>query len=280
MVSDALQDVLRDPEKRPLFKRPKVISEEEINSRVLENYFRTVDINLVRRGMGFRPAKSVEFGKTDQSMLNHIRNGVFFLLRFNDALKRLGVIALDEIGLRECIALFVVHDLHKLDYGEMDEDGQKNSMENEFDIPEDVVKKYVEEMHLSEFAPELRDDDYYSVAVALHKSRFSRPGARTSRFMDLEPFLYLMDTMASCSSPEEAASPRALRALRDGFPQDAAEKQLNLQYHRLDDVKGILTGLLNKSIAEVLEECGACNADDVSGWVRLSRKGESESVHL
>ncbi|MBC7080257.1 MAG: type I-D CRISPR-associated protein Cas10d/Csc3 [Methanothrix sp.] len=255
MVSDALQDLLRDPEKRSLLKRRGEVS-EDINSRVLENYFRIVDINLVRTGMCFRPAKSVEFGKTDQSMLNHIRNGVFFLLRFNDALKRLGVRALDEAGLRECIALFVVHDLHKLDYGEMDEDSQKNSMENEFDIPEDVVKKYVEEMHLSEFARELRDDDYYSVAVALHKSRFSRPGARTSRFMDLEPFLYLMDTMASCSSPEEAASPRALRALRDGFPQDAAEKQLNLQYHRLDDVKGILTGLLNKSIAEVLEESG------------------------
>lgn len=255
MVSDALQDLLRDPEKRLSLKRREAVS-EDINSRVLEKYFRIVDINLVRSGMCFMPAKSVEFGKTDQSMLNHIRNGVFFLLRFNDALKRLGVRALDEAGLRECIALFVVHDLHKMDHGEMDEHGQKSSMENEFDLPEDAVRTYVEEMHLRELAPELSDDDYYSVAVALHKSRFSRPGARTSRFMDLEPFLYLMDTMASCSSPEEAASPRALRALRDGFPQDAAEKQLNLQYHRLDDVKGILTGLLNKSIAEVLEESG------------------------
>lgn len=206
MVSDALQDLLRDPEKRSLLKRRGEVS-EDINSRVLENYFRIVDINLVRSGMCFRPAKSVEFGKTDQSMLNHIRNGVFFLLRFNDALKRLGVRALDEAGLRECIALFVVHDLHKMDYGEMDEHDQKSSMENEFDIQVDAVRTYVEEMHLKELAPELGDDDYYSVAVALHKSRFSRPGARTSRFMDLEPFLYLMDTMASCSSPRRRRLP-------------------------------------------------------------------------
>ena len=32
--------------------------------------------------------------------------------------------------------------------------------------------------------------------------------------------------------------------------------QLNLQYHRLDDVKGILSGIINKSVADVLQEQG------------------------
>ncbi len=226
---------------------------ENINYRILKDYLKIVDFNLVRSGMSFRTAKSIEYGKTDQSMLNHIRNGVFFLLRFNDALKQLNVSALNEAELKDCIALFVVHDLHKLD--EEESDGNK-SMDKEFEISRNRVKSYVEEMHLREFAPDLEDDDYYSVAVALHKSRLSRPDVRTSRFMDLEPFLYLMDTMASCTSPEEAASERSLRALRDGFPMDRAEEQLNLQYHRLDDVKGILTGLLNKSVAQVLEDMG------------------------
>ena len=91
-------------------------------------------------------------------------------------------------------------------------------MENEFEIPEVLLKRFIEEMHLRDFAPGLKDEDYFSVAVALHKSRFSRSGARTSLFMDLEPFLYLMDNMASCASPEEAVSARSLTALRDGFP--------------------------------------------------------------
>ena len=203
--------------------------------------------------MAFKPAKSIEFGKTDQSMLNHIRNGILFLLRFNDALEQLDVRSLDEKGLRECIALFVVHELHKLESGEWMEDEEAierpDSMVNEFDIPEAMVKRFVEKMHLRDFAPELEDEDYFSVAVALHKSRFSRSGARTSHFMDLEPFLYLMDNMASCASPEEAVSARSLTALRDGFPQDSPESQLNLQYHRLDDVKGILSGIINKSVA-------------------------------
>ena len=129
-------------------------------------------------------------------------------------------------------------------------------MENEFEIPEVLLKRFIEEMHLRDFAPGLKDEDYFSVAVALHKSRFSRSGARTSLFMDLEPFLYLMDNMASCASPEEAVSARSLTALRDGFPQDSANAQLNLQYHRLDDVKGMLSGILNKSVADVLQEQG------------------------
>jgi len=268
MASDAYQDIsrdIRDTERiSNLLDNLKIESKEdhrdESKFEIFQEYLKTVDIHLVKRGMAFKPAKSIEFGKTDQSMLNHIRNGILFLLRFNDALKKLDVRSLEEKGLRECIALFVVHELHKLESGEWMEDEEaierQDSMMNEFDISEAMVKRFVEVMHLRDFAPELGDDDYFSVAVALHKSRFSRSGARTSHFMDLEPFLYLMDNMASCASPEEAVSARSLKALRDGFPQDSANAQLNLQYHRLDDVKGILSGILNKSVADVLQEQG------------------------
>ncbi|MCX6677033.1 MAG: type I-D CRISPR-associated protein Cas10d/Csc3 [Methanothrix sp.] len=261
MVADSFQDLLKDPNGliKIYRKREKKLIEEPEPELFVE-YLKTVDLHLVKRGMAFKPAKSIEFGKTDQSMLNHIRNGILFLFRFNDALKQLDVRSLDEKGLRECIALFVVHELHKLESGEWMEDEEAierpDSMVNAFDIPVAMVKRFVEEMHLRDFAPELEDEDYFSVAVALHKSRFSRSGARTSHFMDLEPFLYLMDNMASCASPEEAVSDRSLAALRDGFPQDSAEVQLNLQYHRLDDVKGILSGIINKSVAHVLQEQG------------------------
>jgi len=261
MVADSFQDMLMSPNGLNEIYRKKDKKLVEDAERVLfEEYLKIVDIHLVERGMAFKPAKSVEFGKTDQSMLNHIRNGILFLLRFNEALEKLNARPLDENGLRECISLFVVHDLHKLKYGEwkQDEDSLEmlGTMENQFEIPESVLKEFIEEMDLKDFAPSLKDEDYFSVAVALHKSRFSRSGARTSHFMDLEPFLYLMDNMASCASPEEAVSARSLTALRDGFPQDSPEAQLNLQYHRLDDVKGILSGIINKSVADVLTKQG------------------------
>ncbi len=261
MVADSFQDILRDQKRWEEFSsRMENRSKEKPESGLFEEYLKTVDIHLVEQGMAFKPAKSVEFEKTDQSMLNHIRNGILFLLRFNEALEKLDARPLDKNGLRECIALFVVHDLHKLKFGEwkQDEDALEmlEIMENQFEIPEEILKGFIDEMYLRDFAPSLTDEDYFSVAVALHKSRFSRPGARTSRFMDLEPFLYLMDTMASCASPEDAVSARSLTALRDGFPQDSPESQLNLQYHRLDNVKGILSGIINKSVADVLQDQG------------------------
>ncbi|NMC10036.1 MAG: type I-D CRISPR-associated protein Cas10d/Csc3 [Methanothrix sp.] len=261
LVADSFQDILRDRKRlKELNSKMEGRSQEAAKSGLFEEYLNAVDVHLVERGMAFKPAKSVEFGKTDQSMLNHIRNGILFLLRFNKALEKLDARPLDKNGLKECIALFVVHDLHKLKFGEwkQDEDALETleTLENQFEIPEDALKEFIDEVHLRDFAPGLKDEDYLSVAVALHKSRFSRSGARTSRFMDFEPFLYLMDSMASCASPEEAVSARSLTALRDGFPQDSPEDQLNLQYHRLDDVKGILSGIINKSVADVLQEQG------------------------
>ncbi|MFZ2497401.1 type I-D CRISPR-associated protein Cas10d/Csc3 [Methanosarcina sp.] len=255
MVSDALQDQIRS---RKVIQDLSLTTDERKrdNTDLFEEYLKEVDIHLVEMGMAFKAAKSVEFGKTDQSMLNHIRAGILFLLRFNEALQKLNILSLDKERLRDCMALFVVHDLHKLKYEEFMDEGlpeEHNHIEYEFEIPKEAVLNFVNMTGLRKFAPSLRDEDYFSVAVALHKSRFSRSGARTSRFMDMESFLYLMDNMASCSSPEEAASIRSLTALRDGFPQNSPEEQLNFQYHLLDDVKGILTGIVNKSVADLME---------------------------
>lgn len=284
MVSDGLQDIFRDRKRlKEMEDRLDKTSFEKPESGLFEEYLKIVDIHLVERGMAYKPAKSVEFGKTDQSMLNHIRNGILFLLRFNEALDKLSERPLDSNGLRECISLFVVHDLHKLKYGEwkLDDDLLElpDTMGNQFEIPTSVFLEFIKEMHLRDFAPSLKDEDYFSVAVALHKSRFSRSGARTSRFMDLEPFLYLMDTMASCASPEDAVSPRSLTALRDGFPQDSVDSQLSLQYHRLDDVKGILSGIINKSVADVLEEQGLIMLMAYQdGCVYLSKGAENAKI--
>ena len=99
MVADSFQDILRDRKRlREMnFKRDnKSLSEPEPEPGLFEEYLKTVDIHLVERGMAFKPAKSIEFGKTDQSMLNHIRNGILFLMRFNEALGKLNARPLDE----------------------------------------------------------------------------------------------------------------------------------------------------------------------------------------
>lgn len=101
MVSDSLQDIFRDRKRlREMDLKRDNKSFEELEPGLFEEYLNAVDIHLVERGMAFKPAKSVEFGKTDQSMLNHIRNGILFLMRFNEALGKLNARPLDKNGLR------------------------------------------------------------------------------------------------------------------------------------------------------------------------------------
>lgn len=177
MVADALQDIFRDRKKlREMEDKMNKPSVEEPGSELFEDYLKTVDIHLVERGMAFKPAKSVEFGKTDQSMLNHIRNGILFLLRFNEALGKLGVRTLDGNGLRECISLFVVHDLHKLKYEEwkLDDDLLElpDTMENEFEVPKSAITNFINEMHLGDFAPSLKDEDFFQLQLHFIRAGF------------------------------------------------------------------------------------------------------------
>src|SRR6056297_1473492 len=96
--------------------------------QVLEAYRTEIDPLLVNE-WAYKQAKSVEHSKTDQSLVSHVRNGVFALAQINEVIAEFGSYELDETDLRDTIALFVVHDLHKLD-AERDADPKSR-----FDIP-------------------------------------------------------------------------------------------------------------------------------------------------
>jgi CRISPR-associated protein Csc3 len=80
----------------------------------LAEFLSDVDPKLLDEGWGFEIAKGVEYGgQTDQSMINHVRNGVFALSRLNEVVPEFGAYELDDSELRQATALFVIHDLHK-----------------------------------------------------------------------------------------------------------------------------------------------------------------------
>ncbi|MDD4677554.1 MAG: hypothetical protein PHH97_08165, partial [Candidatus Cloacimonetes bacterium] len=79
--------------------------------RVLSDYFVLVDPAIRASRYALRPAKSVEYGKVDQPMLSHIRNGVWAMVELNRCLSEMGSnLVLSQEELREAIALFAVHD--------------------------------------------------------------------------------------------------------------------------------------------------------------------------
>lgn len=217
--------------------------------RVLEAYVRDIDAELLDIGWGFVSAKSVEYGKTDQPMVNHVRNGVFALAQLNKIVPALGGRELNEKQLRRVVALFVMHDLHKL-RGEQ-------AREDEYEIEESAVRPLVERLELQSFTKVNSDDepltitDFHACAVDHEDSERSKPGHSTRTYDRLRPFVRLADAFASSDSPEAAVEQRNQDALAKAYP---GLPDLSLRYHALDDVKGVFTNLLNGVISATLHE--------------------------
>lgn len=222
----------------------EVEDDRSVEETVLEDFRTSVDPKLVDAGWGFEAAKSVEWGKTDQSLLNHVRNGVFALAQLNDAVRSFGGYTLDEEDLRAAVALFTVHDIHKLD-PERDADP-----ESRFDISTEEVKQYVEAFGLNDFAPVLTAKDFRSCAIDHHDDWTANHDQTTRQFDDLRPFIRVADALASCDTPEAATT----KSVQMAIDRTYLKSDFKIRCHVLDDVKGILTNLLNAAISEQLGE--------------------------
>lgn len=209
---------------------------------IAEVYLTALDPNLIELGWTFKGAKTVEFGYQDQSLLNHVRNGVYLLLQLNELTSDIdGTRSLDDAELRNAIAMFVAHDLHKT--------RETEGPEDEFDIPRDTVEEFVSDVGLLDFAPELTIDDYWSCACAHHDTWNAKTTDVTLAFTELQGHVRLADALASTSTPEAVLDERTRRAFNDVFYDG-----LSLRYHQLTDVKGVLTNLCNSAIADQLSE--------------------------
>lgn len=232
---------------------------------VLAEFLSDVDPRLLDEGWGFEVAKGVDYGQTDQSMVNHIRNGVFALAHLNETAPTFGAYELDDTELRQCIGLFVIHDLHK--YRD-----EETTARTEYDIDADEVESLVAAVGVDEFAPSLQIEDFHACAVDHENSWKSNPEQSTRTYDRLRPFVRLADAFASCETPESAASERNERALDEAYP----DVDLDLRTHVLDDVKGVFTNLLNGVVSRELEERSGYELLLIyqDGCVYLTEEGE------
>ncbi|VVB52454.1 Uncharacterised protein [uncultured archaeon] len=198
---------------------------------VLAEYYEKVDHKLLNSGIAYRPAKSVEMGKVDQPMIGHIRNGVWAIVELNEALGKIGLQTLDDIKLKEVLALFVSHDIHKLN--------GKNWKE-QFDISEKEVSEWAEKFGLFEFAPALNAKDYQSVAVAQHAMTGFHSNL-SAKFTLYKPWTDVADSLASIEVP--MASDSMQKQL------DQIDENLDFYYHTFNEATGILSNLVHTGIA-------------------------------
>ncbi|NJD02545.1 MAG: type I-D CRISPR-associated protein Cas10d/Csc3, partial [Ruminiclostridium sp.] len=198
---------------------------------ILAEYYEKVDPKLLNSGIAYRPAKSVEMGKVDQPMIGHIRNGVWAIVELNEVLGKLGLQPLDDIRLKEVVALFVSHDIHKLN--------GKNWKE-QFDISEKEVSEWAEKFGLFDFAPGLNAKDYQSVAVAQHASMGFHSNL-SAKFTLYKPWTDVADTLASIEVPMASESMQKQLDQIDGA--------LDFYYHTFNEATGILSNLVHTGIA-------------------------------
>ena len=217
---------------------------ETVEERTIKTFHEDIDRKLVDAGWGFKPAKSIEFGKTDQSLVNHVRNGVAALARVNEAIEAVGGYPYNEGGLRDAVALFTIHDVHKLN-GDRDE-----NPDTRFDIPELEIESYVERFGLLDWAESLTMADFHSCAIDHHDSWEANHDQTTHVFDDYRPLIRLADALASKETPEAATSRGVTNAVQHAYPNAAAD----LRRHTFTEVKGILTNLVNAAVAETLEQ--------------------------
>lgn len=215
-----------------------------VEEQIVNAFHEDIDPKLVDAGWGFKQAKSVEFDKTDQSLVNHVRNGVTALARVNEAIEAVGGYPSNEGELRDAIALFTIHDVHKLD-----EDRDENT-DTRFDIPESEIESYVERFGLLGWAESLTMADFHSCAIDHHDSWEANPDQTTHVFDDYRPLIRLADALASSETPEAATRRSVTDAVQHAYPNAVAD----LRRHNLSDVKGILTNLVNAAVAETLEQ--------------------------
>ena len=208
---------------------------------VLAEYLADLDPNLLDIGWSFESTKSVEYGLTDQSMLNHVRNGVFAIVRLNEIAPSFGAYELSDDELRKVVALFTVHDLHKL--------RDEQEINDEYDIAADEIANLVDALGVDAFAPDLRIETFHACAVDHANTWNSNPEHSTRTYDRLRPYVRLADAFASCETPESATVERNQTGLEVAYPG----ADLTLRHHTLDDVKGVFTNLLNGAVSHILE---------------------------
>lgn len=241
--------LLENPEQELEFGSDSETAESALDDVLIE-YISELDPQLIEAGWSSLPNKSVEYGKVDQSMLNHTRNLVYFLHQLARQVERFELSPITSKELRHLVALAVAHDYHKL--REEDENPDER-----FNIKIKELKPFIEETGLAEFSstPDESDSElsmrtFRSCAVDHHDTQNANQTRVTATWREYRPLIRLADAMASSTTPEAATDARVQNRFRETFPSGNVE----LAYHQTDHVSGVFTNLLNKAVSEYLQE--------------------------
>ena len=185
----------------------------------------------------------------EQSFFVHVVNGVFGLARLLNFVVERGIAirGLNEQSMRKAMALFSIHDVHKL--GEFELLGK-----SEFSIPLERLRQEWNALGLTSFAGEV-DEHLMRAANVSRRSRYQgdRLLSNDAQASKLWLLKSIADNIASAKNPSEAVSSlegtNYLRSLAPEFGSD-----WRLYAHELRDIRGVLTNLIHSTTGNHLEQ--------------------------
>lgn len=213
---------------------------EEVVKDVFSDFKAFIDA-AVQNDWPYEPNKTFEYGRVDQSHLSHILSGVQSLFTLYSKLPE-DHFFVDEQMLRETIALYSLHDYHKIR-----EFGEEN-----FDITETEANLLIEQMNLNEIS-EIDAATVRSIMVSHHSAdtKSKKNEVPLNEYMDHFAFVRLADFFASADNLEEA-----MDHLTRTRAQEALEYPYTMFGHSLGEDPGEFGNVVNRSVMTVMEDMG------------------------
>lgn len=206
----------------------------DIIAKIEERYKNIIYPRLVKEGFHIKAAKWGE-RYSEQSLLTHILNAVFSILRLFSYFEELGL-RFPEDFMENSVAYITLHDILK---------AENETREKHTDVVLDTVNQWVEKLSLKEFATHLDEKDARAVIAAHMKWSQHKTAILTSDIdIKLLAFVKLADYLASMEKPENYSRVEAI--LRQ------VNEDLGLTYHKVGDIRGYTTGCIHSALMEIL----------------------------
>jgi len=203
----------------------------------------------------------VEHFDRDQSMLGHLLNGIFPTMHLLRLLAERDVRQLSEVERQVYLAAYCLHDLDKI----LQQWGLDTHDRAAIDAVAEEAARQIETLGMDTFFPEFRDylDDIVFLAVNTQKARDTHLNTYLFQLMLKERQLSVLRQLCIYSdviaytvrSPTDIVYGRGARSLADTLAF-LSRDTLSFAYHKFNEVRGLLTNVLNNSVMRLLRERG------------------------
>ncbi len=212
------------------------------------------------------------FGR-DQSMLTHLLNGIFPTMRLLNLLNKRGLDLFSDIEKQIYLTAYCMHDIDKVlkqqatggEHVTLAKGGLDTHNRLALDAIAHEVEQQIKALSIDTFFPSYKNylDDIVFLLINTQKARGThlntylfRFGLKERRLTHLRHLCIYSDVITYLvRSPSDIVNGGGASSLREELAS-ISQNTLQFAYHKMKDVRGLLTNVLNNSVIYLLQEKG------------------------